>query len=60
MVKEKLDQLQVTMAKQKAAQLGKINERISTLEQKMKSALDSRENLFSVMTSQVSSHQAIQ
>jgi hypothetical protein len=53
MVKEKLDKLQTTMAKQKANQLGKINDRVAVLEQKMKSALDSRENLFAIMTSQV-------
>jgi len=53
MIKEKLEKLQATMAKQKANQLGKINDRVIVLEQKMKSTLESRENLFSVMTSQV-------
>lgn len=53
MVREKLEKLQTTMAKQKAGQLGKINERVASLEQKMKATLDSRDNLFSVMNSQV-------
>ena len=53
LVKEKLDQLQNSLSKQRITQLGKIYERITALESRMKSTFESRESVFNVMGSQV-------
>ena len=53
LIKDKLDQLQVTMSKHRMEQLEKLNNQISVLETRMKSTLDSRESLFNIMGSQV-------
>ncbi len=53
-LKEKLDQIQTTMATQKATQFEKTKARLAVLDEKVRSAVESRAHLLGSMGSDVS------